>query len=64
MPYEAGFGEFEKLKPGARLPQVFKRIDPTTGKQVTQKLKTGDRLFNFRFPMILTIKVLKFLEID
>ena len=47
--YEAGFGEFEKLKPGARLPQVFKRIDPTTGKQVTQKLKTGDRLFNFRF---------------
>jgi hypothetical protein len=47
--YEAGFGEFEKLKPGTRLPQVFKRIDPTTGKQVTQKLKTGDRLFNFRF---------------
>ena len=47
--YEAGFGEFEKLKPGAKLPEVFKRIDPNTGKQITQKLKTGERLFNFRF---------------
>ena len=47
--YEAGFGEFEKLKPGAKLPEVFKRIDPNTGKQITQKLKTGERLFNFKF---------------
>jgi len=47
--YEAGFGEFEKLKPGAKLPEVFKKIDSNTGKQITQKLKTGERLFNFRF---------------
>jgi hypothetical protein len=48
-PYEAGFGEFEKLKVGSRLPETFKTLDPNTGKYVNKELKTGEKLFNFNF---------------
>jgi len=48
-PYEAGFGEFEKLKPGSRLPETFKSIDSDTGKTVTKKLKSGEKLFSMKF---------------
>jgi len=48
-PYQAGFGEFEKLKPGSVLPETFKVVDPTTGKTVTKKLKSGEKLFSMRF---------------
>ena len=60
LPYRAGFGQFENLKPGSKLPEQAKVLDPKTGKfkkqtvkgkeiDVMENIKTDEQIINIRF---------------